>query len=179
MNRKAKNVAVAFTLATAVTLVGGCSVIDSHEQTNGNVFNSQQDVRSRLSQLRAGMDKAEVLKTLGVSDKSLQSLDRRGIKVALYGSENQTIQGSEEEVRSFLSGMEGYKFHYKDIDKDRSLSSSFRVKTESKGVDMTVYMVFKNGKLFDTPSVEGGQVRKKESDPIIKLDKIIGGSLGL
>lgn len=178
MQKRTKNVAAAFALASTMTMVGGCAVINSHEQTNGAAFTGQEEVRDRLSKVEVGMDKEKVFEILGVEPAGLTSLDRKGIKVALYGSENQDIDGTEEQVRSFLSDMEGYKFHYRDVDKKRSLSLSFRVNTKSSGVDMSISMVFKDGKLFDKPNVHGGPVNKKESDPIIRLDKAVGRGVG-
>lgn len=179
MQRKTKNIATAFALASAITVTGGCAVMDSQVQSNADFFSGEEEIRSRISQLEVGMDKQEVFETLGVKAENLHSLDRKGIKIALYGSENQKIDGSEEEVRKFLSDMEGYKLDYKSIDRDRSLSFSFRIKTESTGYDMSIYMVFKNGKLFDKPNVKGGLVNENESDPILRLDKAIGSTLGL
>jgi hypothetical protein len=174
-----KSVISAFILSSALLTTGACTVIDSRETTNSGAFNGSGDLETRLNTIQVGMSKDEVFSAIGLPEQRMQRLNRAEIKVALYGSPDQELEGTEEQVRQFFSDIEGYSFRYRDIDKDRSLTASFKVKTESEGTDMRVSLVFKSGKLYDRPDITGGVVNDTDRDPIIKINRVLSGSVGL
>lgn len=166
---------MAAALVTGLFVTTGCSTLNSDIKTNTEYFNSVVTLDDRLDQLEVGMTKEEVFNTLGMNQGDMQSLDRKGIKVALYGSEDQVIQGSEAEVRAFFSDMEGLSFDYENIERKRTFRGLLKIQTEDVGHDLSVTLVFKEGLLYENPVRAGGKVNSTDRDPIIKPNTIIGG----
>lgn len=169
----------AFVLSSALLTTSACTMIDSRETTNSGAFNGSGDLEARLDTIEVGMSKDDVFNALGLPEQNMQRLNRSEIKAALYGSPDQELEGTEEQVRQFFSDIDGYSFRYRDIDKDRSLTASFKVKTESEGTDIRVSLIFKQDKLYDKPDLSGGMVNDTDRDPIIKINKILSGPVGL
>lgn len=172
-----KSIFMATVLAVAVPFMTGCSTLNSDIETNTQYFNDVATLDTRLDALQVGMSKAEVFETLGMDEGDMQSLDRKDIKVALYGSEDQVIQGTEAEVRAFFSDMEGLQFDYENIERKRTFRGLLKIQTEDVGHDLSVTLVFKNGELYENPVRSGGKVNSKDRDPIIKPNNIIGATL--
>lgn len=164
---------MAAALALAIPVLSGCTMMSSHEQANTNFFGSVDVLEQRVDTLQIGMTKDQVFNALGMSEHDMSTLDRQGIKIALYGSADQIIQGSEAEVRAFFGDMEGYSFTYADIHKDRSFSG-LKIKTVGTGYDIDVTLIFKDGELYENPIISGGRVNGIDKDPIIKPNNITG-----
>ena len=164
---------MAAALALALPVLSGCAMMSSHEQANTNFFDSVNALEQRVDTLHIGMTKDQVFAALGMNEHDMSTLDRQGIKIALYGSADQVIQGSEAEVRAFFGDMEGYNFTYADIHKDRSFSG-LKIKTVGTGYDVDVTLIFKNGELYENPIISGGRVNAIDKDPIIKPNNITG-----
>lgn len=54
MQRKTKNVAAAFALASALTVTGGCAVMDSQVQSNADFFPARKKSGRGLTSLKSG-----------------------------------------------------------------------------------------------------------------------------
>jgi hypothetical protein len=153
-------------------IIGGCAAMDSINETNTAYFESRDEFVDNISKLSVGMTKEEVLSILEMGEGNMKAMERKDIKIALYGSDTQIIDGTESEVRDFFSDLEGYQFDYESILKRRSLSGLLKVKTQSTGFDMSVTLIFKGDKLYENPIVSGGDVNNSEKDPLLKLDNV-------
>ena len=150
--------------------LAGCAgmlpVPGGDDQQNKALYKSENELKSRVAQLGPGMGKAMVFSILGREERDFIRLDRPAITTALYGGSGAGFSGTleqQEQARQFLQSLEGYKLTYKFVDKDHGFTSPIRVRTEERGYNYTLTLIFQNGILFDQPSLSGGKVDESSS----------------
>lgn len=140
---------------------GHAPVPGGDDTTNDGFFKSEDDFKSRVSQIERGMPEAQVLDILGRSANDMTKLDRQSIIEALYGA--RADSGTSVQ---FLSGLYGYRLEYKTVDKEHGLSSPIRLRTNVDGFQYKLTLIFWGGYLYDQPILAGGKVRETHSSTI-------------
>ena len=162
-------------LASGAVLTSGCASVNGFhsggESTNVSMFNGVSDLEQRVASLKLGMSRAEVFTVLGVNVKSVRKLTRQEVTSTLYAGTRPEISGGLEEMekaRAFFNSLDGYSIRYRDVDEQTSFSFT-RVNKTSKGMDVAVALIFKDGKLYDKPEISGGPVNQKSSTTYLKM----------
>src|SRR4051812_17135061 len=98
-----------------VLMLAGCAgsapVPGGTETVNAAYFPSQDDFKSRVSRVQAGMPEGLVFSILGCQPDDLKRLGRNEIVVALYGANSmQMMNGYQEreDTRAYLESLYGY-----------------------------------------------------------------------
>ncbi|HEY8190244.1 MAG TPA: hypothetical protein VIF12_06125, partial [Micavibrio sp.] len=136
------------------------------DQQNTSFYKTETELKLRVAQLRPGMNKALVFSILGREERDFSRLDRPAITAALYGGSGAGFNGTleqQEKARLFLQSLEGYRLPYRSIDKEHGFTSPIRVKTNERGYNYVLTLIFQNGVLFDQPSLSGGKVEESSS----------------
>ncbi|HEY8964013.1 MAG TPA: hypothetical protein VIN59_06080 [Alphaproteobacteria bacterium] len=145
---------------------GKAPVPGGTETTNATYYSSQDDFKSRVGRLQAGMPEDLVFQILQKTRDDLVRLSRNEIVVVLYGANSMQMMNTFEEReanRLFLQSLYGYRMTYKDVKKKHGFASLIRIRTDESGFNYTVNLVFQNGILLETPVIEGGLVHESES----------------
>ena len=145
---------------------GHIPVPGSSEAVNPAFYSTEQDLLERLGQLKPGMTESEVFAKLGHSGEDLMRLERSQVVTALYGSSAVEFHdGSDqpEEDSRFLQSLYGYRLEYKIIKREHGFSSPIRIRTDEKGFDYAVTLIFREGALYEKPILTGGVVNRSSS----------------
>ena len=127
-------------------MVSGCIKISDHH-VNAELFESKQDMQSRVGSLRAGMGKQAAFQELNIPEEKFNRLSLQDIQTALYG--NSQMQGTPEQLEKFrrqLLRYEGYSLPYRFIESEGSLGFA-KVKIHKKGHDLELIMIFYENRL--------------------------------
>ena len=136
------------------------------DETNKSLYASEEELKLRVSQLKAGMNKSLTFALLGRNEHEFTRLDRPSVMTALYGGSGGGFDGTleqQETGRMFLQSLEGYRLAYKFVDSELGFSSPIRIKTKKHGYNYTLTLIFQDGKLFDQPLLTGGVVEESSS----------------
>lgn len=160
-------------VVAAALIVSGCAgsfpVPGGDDDENKAFYQSAEELKLRVDTLQPGMAKDLVFSILGRTENEFTRLDRPAITENLYGGNGAGFNGTleqQEQARIFLQSLEGYRFHYKFIDRDLGFSSPIRVRRDESGYNYTLTLVFREGRLFDKPSLSGGTVTGGSSKTI-------------
>lgn len=150
--------------------LGGCAGVWSapagDDTQNEEAFDSADDLKNRVAQLQPGMDKALVFSILGHAQPEFTQLDRPAITETLYGGSGSAFSGTldeQERARLFLQSLEGYRMNFRETDRDIGFSSPIRIRRDEEGHHYILTLIFRDGKLFDAPSLSGGPIKGSSS----------------
>lgn len=152
-----------------VNCAGIAPVPGGNDSVNQSYYGTENDLLDRLKMLNIGMSEEEVLSILGRKRDDLIRLQRSDVLFALYGSGNVEISDGNlegETGKSFLQSLYGYKLNYKIVKRKIGFSSPIRIRTDEKGFDDTVTLIFRDNKLFDQAILTGGIVNSSSSSTL-------------
>lgn len=159
----------------AVTMTSGCAsghgFRSGSDSTNSSLFAGVSDLETRVAALEPGMTRDAVFDRLGVDRAQMRKLSRQEVTETLYAAAEPELSGGLEEMeaaRQFFNSLEGYRLNYRDVDETTGFSLT-RVHKTSTGHDMSVTLIFKDGKLYDTPEISGGPVNDTQSTTYLKV----------
>lgn len=171
-------------IACLLLMLTGCAehapVPGGTDNVNSSFYKTKGDFLSRLPDVAPGMSQEEALAKLGRKEGELVRLKRDEILTALLGTDNITLK--DENIRQeLLQTLYGYKLIYKKVERKHGFTSPIRVRTDEKGFDYTVILIFRDGSLFASPIVTGGVVNASSSktffdflSPGIAVDRAVG-----
>lgn len=145
---------------------GSAPVPGGTEAVNASYYSSQDDFKTRVNRLQAGMPEDLVFNILGRTSNDLVRLSRNEIVVALYGANSMQLMNGyqeREDNRAYLQSLYGYRLTFKDVKKKHGFASLIRIRTEEDGFSYGVNLVFQAGILLEKPVLEGGLVHQTES----------------
>ncbi|MCE9508290.1 MAG: hypothetical protein K8R48_08290 [Alphaproteobacteria bacterium] len=169
-------------LMVFLLFLAGCAdyapVPGGTDAVNPSYYSTKEDFLSRLSGIDPGMPEKEVLAKMGRREEELNLLRRNEIMTALLGSSIVTFD-DDATRENILHDLYGYKLNYKIVKRRHGFSSLIRIRTDEKGFDYTVTLIFYQGMLFEKPLVTGGIVNGSSSktffdflSPGIAVDRI-------
>lgn len=133
-------------------------------------------MKSRLTEMAAGMPEDLVLKKLCRTRDGLQQIERRDIRIALMGGENIPFSDAYKmDGQDPMRSLYGYKLNFKSIKRRHGFTSPIRIRTDATGFDYSVTLIFREGKLFEKPIVAGGVVSESSSGTL--FDFITPGTI--
>ena len=149
--------------ANHMPVPGGDDTINKH------FYDTNDALLRALDRLKPGMSKERVFSALQRQENDFLELNRIEIIEALYG-------GSEVELNwdlrrqqpdgHLLQSLHGYKFMYKNVEREHGFTSPIRMKTYETGYSYTVYLIFKDNVLFEKPILSGGLINSTSSGRI-------------
>lgn len=145
-----------------VGCAGYAPVPGGTDTINSAFYKTRNDFLSRLSEVMLGMSQEDVLAKLGRKEGELIRLKRDEILTSLFGTDNITLK-DENIRRELLQTLYGYKLPYKVVERKHGFTSPIRVRTDEKGFDYTVMLIFRDGSLFASPILTGGTVNASSS----------------
>jgi hypothetical protein len=149
------NMGVFATVLALIFMLSGCmKLADQH--VNTELFDSKQDMQTRVSELKAGMKKKDVFTALNIPEEKFNRLSLQDIQTALYG--NSQMQGTPEQLEKFrrqLLRYDGYSLPYRFIESEGSLGFA-KVKINKKGHDLILILIFHDNKLTQA-TIQGKQ----------------------
>jgi hypothetical protein len=153
-------------IAVCLTLIlCGCAGMlpGGKDTVNAAFYKTGDDLGQRAAGLEPGMGKDEVFAKLGRGAGDFTRLSREEILAALFGSKNAQLNGTKEEQLDYLRSLSGYSFQYKIVKRRIGFTDPISVRTDTKGFDYRIMLVFQDDKLFEKPVVSGGAVRGADS----------------
>lgn len=145
----------------AILFLTACMPLND-KNVNNDLFKSKEELKTKTSELKAGMNKDEVFELLGVPMGKFDQLGTVDIQRTLYGDSQ--LQGTPEQLEEFrkkLMRFEGYSLPYQSIKSKGSLGFG-KLKVKKTGHNLLLVLIFENGKLLKA-TVEGKQdVNEKE-----------------
>lgn len=144
---------LATSLLLALFLLAACVPLRD-EKINTGLFKDKEDMKTKAAQLRLGMSKDEVFKSLNIPMELFEQMNTEQIQLAVYGRSE--VQGSPEQLEKFkkvILSYEGYALPYRSIDSTGSLGFG-KINVKKKGYDLRMVLVFEGGKLLKS-GVEG------------------------
>ncbi len=159
----------ALILSSALTIsacAGKLPVPGAHDTVNQSFFVTRHDLLERLSILKVNMSEQEVFSILGHEKEDLIRLERDKILSALYGTNSINLQDGlpeKENFGAFIQSLSGLSLNYKIVERKHGFSSPIRIRTDEKGFDYTVTLVFRDGFLLVPPFLTGGLINKSHS----------------
>jgi hypothetical protein len=161
--------AILLTVLFLTGCAGKAAVPSGGSSVNETFYKSDQEFVTASQRLLPGMTENQVFNILGHTKDQFIKMSREEIVSALYGGNQAGFQGSlqeRENARAFLETLYGYKLQYKVVKGTMGFASPIRLRTDEKGVDYTLKMVFWQGQLFDRPALSGGPVKNSHSDTL-------------
>lgn len=159
-----------FVLFGFLSVLPGCAGIlpvpGGDETTNKDFYKTDQELLDAISKLRPGMAEDEVFSVLEREESDFVKLDRSDIVKALFGgSDVELEQGLERQGpdNHLLQSLYGYRFSFKVVEREHGFSSPIRIRTHESGYSYTVYLIFKDGALYEKPIISGGVVNNTSS----------------
>ncbi len=150
---------------------------------NESFYETKDDLLSKLGNLTPGMSQQDVFKTLEHEEGQFQRLTRQEISIALLGTSNLQFQdGMHDQTfeQNFIQSLYGFKLEYQKVKRRHGFSSPIRIKTDKKGFDYTVILIFRDNVLFEKPILSGGMVNESSSktffdylNPGTVMDRVI------
>jgi hypothetical protein len=129
---------------------------------NPSFYRTKEDFLSRLDGISPGMPEKEVMAKLGRKEGELTRLKRDDIMTSLLGSNIVTFE-NDATRENILHELYGYRLNYKSVKRQHGFTSLIRVRTDEKGFDYTVALIFYQGLLFEKPLVTGGIINGSSS----------------
>lgn len=156
-------------MAGLAACAGHAPVPSGDDTVNEKFYKSEEELIQASARLLPGMTEREVFGILRRNKDDMVRMSRDEIVSTLYGGNNAAFDGSleqREQARGFVETLYGYKMEYKIVRRKMGFSSPIRLRTDEKGIDYTLKLVFWQGRLFDRPVLYGGPVRKSSSDTL-------------
>ena len=159
-------------LICVITLMetSGCAsflpVPGGNETVNESFYETKDDLLEKLEQLTVGMPQQEVFKILEHDEGQFQRLTRQEITIALLGTSNVQFQdGIDGQTfeHNFIQTLYGFRLEYQKLKRKHGFSSPIRIRTDKKGFDYSVMLIFREGVLFEKPILSGGMVNESSS----------------
>lgn len=168
-NRFCKALVVFALAGVPVGCTGVMPVPGGSETVNESFYQSEEDLLAHLNTLEKGMPQQEVFMRLGRSEDDLIRLSREEVVKALFGDHQADIGGD------LVQSLYGYRLNYKVVKRKHGFSSPIRIRTDEKGFDYSVSLIFREGVLYEKPLVSGGMERGASSHTI--FDYVTPGTL--
>lgn len=162
-----KKTAICILIALACA---GCAGIlpvpGGNEAINESFYGTKEDLLSRLEGITPGMTEKEVFKALGRKEGDFQRLTRQEVVTALLGTSNVEFRDGTEEPsysQNLLQSLYGFRLSYQIVKRKHGFSSPIRIRTDEKGFDYIVTLIFRDNLLFEKPILSGGVVNASSS----------------
>jgi hypothetical protein len=157
-------------------LLGGCAqafpVPGGTDAVNASYYNTKEDFLTRVSAIDVGMTEKEVLARLERSEDDMIRLKRDEIMMAMTGTNNIEFKGADagpQSSRNVIRSLQGYRLNYKAVERKHGFSSPIRIRTDEKGFDYTVTLIFRKDRLLEKPILTGGVVNNFSSKTFFDL----------
>ena len=165
-----RNMVMALMCASVLFGANGCAgvmpVPGGNETVNESFYETKEDLLSRLETITPGMSEKEVFKALDRHENDFQRLTRQEVVTALLGTSNVEFKDGAEEQnynQHLLQTLYGFRLSYQIVKRKLGFSSPIRIRTDEKGFDYIVTLIFKDGVLFEKPILSGGVVNASSS----------------
>lgn len=159
-----KSILVAFCALTLASCRG--TLPGGNESLNKSYYNSAEDLKLWSDSLEKGMTKAEVFARLGRVQTDFKHLSRNEVITVLFGGNNTGVPVNfnlDGDVKTFLESLEGYRLEVRSVKKRHGFTSPIRVQTDAEGYHYILDLVFKDGRLYEKPTLTGGVVQEADS----------------
>ncbi len=150
----------------ALTACAGIAPVPGgSDMVNQSFYGTREELLQKMQEIQPGMTEKEVLQKLGRGKNDLVRLERSGIVTALYGSNSVEFRDGpdSQDGGAFLQSLYGYRLDYKIVSRKHGFTSPIRIRTDEKGFDYRITLVFQNGILYAAPILTGGTVNKSSS----------------
>ena len=145
--------------------LGACSSVmpvpGGGESINKEFYDSDEQLKDLLSQVKEGDHRDDVFSHLGRVESDFILLSRDEIMSNLYGGQRlefvQNLSNPLDE-RRFLQDLKGYKLVYKKVKRKYGIHTPISTRTEKTGYSYVAILIFKNGALYEDPVLSGGAV---------------------
>ena len=160
--------------------LAGCAgkfpVPGGSEDVNEKCFSSEAEMEAHVAEILPGMPEEHVLGVLCHKKENLVRLDRRDIRIALLGGDNQLFAGkSTNDDPELIDSLYGYRLNYKSVKRVHGFSSPIRIRTDESGFNYFVTLIFQDGVLYAKPILSGGVVDNTSSGTV--FDALTPGSI--
>lgn len=160
-----------FLLALTSFCLSGCAgqLPGGSDTVNKNYYTSADTLKLWTASLEPGMTKAEVFSRLGRVEADFRRLTREEIVSALFGGNSAGVPAGfmpPEQIRAFLSSLDGYELVYKNVKRRHGFTSLIRLRTDARGYSYTLRLIFKDGLLLEKPVLTGGKVDSYSTDTL-------------
>ena len=153
--------------AVFLFVLGSCAgffpVPGGTDTSNAEFYGTREDFLAHLSTISPGMTEQEALDKLGRKKDDLVQLSRNEIVMALLGTNNVEFKDNQDSDRTFSRSLYGYRMNFKFTERKHGFSSPIRIKTDERGFDYAVTLIFREGRLFEKPILTGGVVNNSSS----------------
>lgn len=170
MTRNARATLLCF---TALMVITGCAGIlpvpGGNETVNESFYETKDDLLSRLENITPGMTEEEVFTALNRRGGDFQRLTRQEVITALLGTSNVEFRDGAEEKnynQYLLQSLYGFRLSYQIVKRKHGFSSPIRIRTDEKGFDYIVTLIFRDGILFEKPILSGGVINASKSKTV-------------
>jgi len=183
----AKNLKIALMTVLSVGLMGcaGFAPLPGGKDTvNHEFYESDEDMRTLVSELKVGMSRDDVFNHLNRQEDDFVLLNRREIIETLYGGHYVNVSFAKDSPMNNPEGLKslaGYKLFFKKVNRKHGISSPIAMRTNEIGYNYQVALIFKDGHLFEEPIVSGGVVDASSTKTIFDYlsPKTLMGSAGI
>ncbi len=165
-----RNTLIASMCAAILTGTTGCAGImpvpGGNETVNESFYETKEDLLTRLETITSGMTEKEVFAALDRHEADFQRLTRQEVVTALLGTSNVEFKDGTEEQnynQHLLQSLYGFRLSYQIVKRKLGFSSPIRIRTDEKGFDYIVTLIFRDGVLFEKPILSGGVVNASTS----------------
>jgi hypothetical protein len=156
-------------------LLAGCAgvapVPGGNETRNDTYYASEQDLKSRLDSMKPGMPRDKVFDILGRNKQDFVLLDRHDIRLAVLGGDNALLPETmaTKYGPDVIRQLTGYRLYYKSVKRDIGFASPIRLRTDERGFDYALTLIFRRGVLFEDPLLSGGIVKQSHSRTLFDI----------
>lgn len=151
---------------------GRYGVPGGDDTVNIKYFASPDDMKARVEGLEPGMTEQQVFMQLGKGPEMLHRLSRPELVTALYGSNALQISADpyqQAALEAYLNRLNGYTLTYKDTSRSHGFVNPLRVRTDERGYEFDVPIIFLDGRLKEKPVLSGGPVHEAHSQTIFDI----------
>lgn len=157
-------------LSISLSACSGVLPVPGGKNTINNAFyQSNVELKQKLSLLKPGMTTEEVFDHLGRTPDELIKLNRSQIIDALYGGSNSPY-ATGAAVNPYkavsIKSLSAYELNYGIIKRKHGLKSPISIRTDEVGYDYSATIVFKDDALFEEPLVSGGLINNSSSTTV-------------
>ena len=149
----------------SVLFMSGCAgaLPGGKETVNAGFYNSGEELKDRIAQLEPGMTRDAVFAKLGRTQDDFTRLNREQIVIALFGGKEAILPGTRQEQILFLRALTGYRLDFRTVKRRHGFTSPITVKTDKKGFEYSLTLIFYDDTLLEAPVAQGGVITGADS----------------
>ncbi|MCI5060737.1 MAG: hypothetical protein MRY79_06675 [Alphaproteobacteria bacterium] len=154
------------------------------DTVNRSFYESENDLKTRIQDLKVGMTKEQVFARLNRQEEHFILLSRKEIMSALNGGTSQVAHtpnyppsygyspyGYNYYARynnpaNNLQAFSGHKLIFKNVERAHGISSPIAMRTDESGFSYTATFIFYNNYLYEKPVLSGGAIDARSTKTI-------------